>query len=211
MKRFLIIMLMFASGFSYSQGNVHVGEILCTDNSFVSREDFASSGKTALGIVFFVDNTQQHGWALALNDASPETMAWGNTESLCYLTMYNNNTMQVYRDTIGATRCDSIVRTAQIIGWPLSTYSSAVAAAVQCGEGWYLPSIGQLMILYASLPEINAAIDAIGSGSKMNGQQYWSCTEENGAVISAWMLRYDGGPLAAPKGNNASVRAIRNF
>ena len=210
MKRFLIIMLMFASGFSYSQGNVHVGEILCTDNSFVSPDDFASSGKTALGIVFFVDNTQQHGWVLALNDASSE-ITWGDTESLCYLDIYNVNTTVLFRDTIGAERCDSIIRTAQRIGWPLATYSSVVASAVQTGEGWYLPSIGQLMILYANLPEINAAIDAIGSGSKMTGQKYWSCTEENAGIISAWMMRYNGGPLVAPKNNTANVRAIRNF
>ena len=211
MKRFLTIVLLLASIFSFAQNTVHIGEILCTDNTIVSRDDFATSGKTALGIVFFVDNTQQHGWALALDDASSETMAWGDDESFCYRTMYNNNTMQLYRDTIGAARCDSIVRKAQRIDWPLSTLSSAVAAAMQCGEGWYLPSIGQLMILYANLPEINAAVDAIGSGSKMNGQQYWSCTEEIGPTICAWMLRYNGGPLAAPKGNNASVRAIRNF
>ena len=211
MKRFLIIMLMFASGFSYSQGNVHVGEILCTDNTFVSSDDFASSGKTALGIVFFVDKTQRHGWALALNDAGSEEITWGDTQNLCYLDIYNTNTTILFRDTIGAARCDSIARKAQGIGWSLSTFSSAVAAAVQCGDGWYLPSIGQLMILYANLPEINSAIDAIGSGSKMTGQKYWSCTEENVGVKSAWMMRYNGGPLVAPKSNTANVRAIRNF
>ena len=210
MKRFLIIMLMFASGFSYSQGNVHVGEILCTDNSFVSADDFASSGKTALGIVFFVDNTHQHGWAVALTDAGSET-SWGDVGSLCYLNSYNNNPQQVNSDTIGYARCDSIVRTAQGIPRDLSTYATAVNLAMQAGSGWFLPSIGQLVILYANIPEINVALDAIQGSSKMNGRQYWSCTEENYGVISAWVLNYDGAVIATPKGTSASVRAIRNF
>ena len=211
MKRFLIIILMFASGFSFAQGNVHVGEILCTDNTFVSPDDFAMSGKTALGIVFFVDNTQQHGWAVALTDSGSETMVWGDEGSICYLNSYNNNPQQVNADTIGSARCDSIVHTAQGLNWSLATYSAVVNAAMQCGTGWYLPAIGQLVVLYGNMPEVNAALDVIAGSSKMNGRQYWSCTEENYGVVSAWVLNYNGEALATPKGTMASVRAIRNF
>lgn len=211
MKRLLIIILMFASVFSYSQGNVHIGEILCTDNTIVSSENFATSGKTALGVVFFVDNSHQHGWALALTDAGSGTMAWGDTESLCYLNSYNNNPQQVCFDTIGAARCDSIVHTAQRLSWDLSNYATALNASMQGGAGWYLPSIGQLIILYSNLREINAALDVIETSAKMNGRQYWSCTEENYGVNSAWILNYDGAVFAMPKGAEASVRAIRNF
>ena len=203
--------MMFASLAVFSQERVHVGDIYCTDNTTVSPENFATSGKTALGVVFFVDNSQQHGWALALNDAGSETMTWGNTGSICYLNSYNNNPQLVNADTIGSARCDSIVRTAQILGWTLADYSSAVNAAMQCGTGWYQPSMGQLAVLYGNMPEINAALDVIDGSSKMNGRQYWSCTEENYGVISAWVLNYNGEALATPKGTAANVRAIRNF
>ena len=203
--------MMFVSLAVFAQERVHVGDIYCTDNTTVSPDDFATSGKTALGVVFFVDNSQQHGWAVALNDASSESMTWGDGGSLCYLNSYNNNPQLVNGDTIGSARCDSIVRTAQRLNWDLADYATTVNAAMQCGAGWYLPSMGQLSVLYGSMPEINTALDAIAGSSKMNGLQYWSCTEENYGVISAWLLNYDGAAIATPKATTAKVRAIRNF
>ena len=211
MRQFVTFLMMFVGLAVFAQERVHVGDIYCTDNTTVSPEDFATSGKTALGVVFFVDNSQQHGWALALNDAGSGTVTWGNTESLCYLNSYNNNPQLVNADTIGSARCDSIVHAAQILGWTLAEYSSAVNAAMQCGTGWYLPSMGQLAVLYGNMTEINAALDVIDNSSKMNGRQYWSCTEENYGVVSAWVLNYNGEALATPKGTAANVRAIRNF
>ena len=203
--------MMFVSLAFFAQERVHVGDIYCTDNTTVSPEDFATSGKTALGVVFFVDNSQQHGWALALNDAGSGTMTWGDTESICYRNSYNNNPQLVNVDTIGAARCDSILHTAQRLDRTLADYSSAVNAAMQYGAGWYLPSMGQLSILYGNMPEVNMALDVIAGSSKMNGWQYWSCTEENYGVVSAWVLNYNGEALATPKGTAANVRAIRNF
>lgn len=195
----------------FAQERVHVGDIYCTDNTTVSPEDFATSGKTALGVVFFVDNSQHHGWAVALNDASSESMSWGDGGSLCYLNSYNNNPQLVNADTIGSVRCDSIVRTTQGLSWDLADYATAVNAAMQCGTGWYLPAMGQLAVLYGNMTEVNAALDVIDNSSKMNGRQYWSCTEENYGVVSAWVLNYNGEALATPKGTAANVRAIRNF
>lgn len=210
MKRLFTILMVLACLATVAQEQIHVGDIYCTDNTAVSHENFAASGKTALGIVFYVDNSQQHGWALALNDAGNGLMAWGDIESLCYLNSYNSNPQYVCYDTIGAARCDSIVRTAQGIQMNLSVYATAVNAAMQNGAGWYLPSIGQLVILYANMPEVNAALDAC-AGSRMNGYQYWSCTEENYSVIGAWVMNYDGAVISTPKGTSAKVRAIMNF
>lgn len=203
--------MMLVSLAVFAQEHVHVGDIYCTDNTTVSPEDFAASGKTALGVVFFVDNSQQHGWALALNDAGLGTMTWGDGGSLCYLNSYNNNPQLVNTDTIGSVRCDSIVRTAQGLSWDLADYATAVNASMQCGTGWYLPAMGQLAVLYGNMTEVNAALDVIDNSSKMNGRQYWSCTEENYGVESAWVLNYDGAAIATPKGTSANVRAIRNF
>ena len=61
------------------------------------------------------------------------------------------------------------------------------------------------------MPEINVALNVIPNSSRMNGQKYWSCTEENYGVVSAWFLNYDGSVIATPKGTTANVRAIRNF
>ena len=47
---------------------VAIGDILCTDGSTVKPSEYASSGKTAMGVVFYVDNTGEHGWAVHLQD-----------------------------------------------------------------------------------------------------------------------------------------------
>ena len=211
MRQLFTFLIMFVSLAVFAQERVHVGDIYCTDNTTVSPGDFATSGKTALGVVFFVDNSQQHGWAVALNDAGSGTMRWGDGGSLCYYNSYNNNPQLVNADTIGSVRCDSIVRTAQGLSWDLADYATAVNASMQCGTGWYLPAMGQLAVLYGNMTEINAALDVIDNSSKMNGRQYWSCTEENCGVESAWVLNYNGEALATPKGTAANVRAIRNF
>ena len=49
---FFVFMFSLLVGFGQS---VSIGDILCTDGSTVKPEQFASSGKTAEGIVFFVD------------------------------------------------------------------------------------------------------------------------------------------------------------
>ena len=46
--------------------SVSIGDILCTDGSTVRPEQFASSGKTADGIVFYVDGNENYGWAVSL-------------------------------------------------------------------------------------------------------------------------------------------------
>ena len=52
-----------------------IGDILCTDGSIVSREAFPSSGRTAQGIVFYVDDTDTHGWAISL-DSQGASIQW---------------------------------------------------------------------------------------------------------------------------------------
>ena len=54
---------------------VWVGDILCTDNSFVHPQDWPCD-KTAMGVVFYVDSTGKHGWAGNLQD-EPNTYSWG--------------------------------------------------------------------------------------------------------------------------------------
>ena len=65
MKR-ISILLCFLFPMLLLGQNVSIGDILCTDGSTVKPEQFASSGKTAEGIVFFVDGENRLGWAVSL-------------------------------------------------------------------------------------------------------------------------------------------------
>ena len=60
---------------------VHVGDILCQGNLIYSPSIYPSSGATAIGVVFYVDYTGQHGWAVALQDAG--SYQWGCTNTSC--------------------------------------------------------------------------------------------------------------------------------
>lgn len=64
-KTSLFFAILFSALFGRGQ-SVSIGDILCTDGSTVKPEQFALSGKTAKGIVFYVDDTHLHGWAVHL-------------------------------------------------------------------------------------------------------------------------------------------------
>ena len=60
----LALCIIFAlPGLLSAQQVVFVGDILCTDGSTVRVNEFAASGKTALGVVYYVDNSGQNGLA----------------------------------------------------------------------------------------------------------------------------------------------------
>ena len=67
---FFVLMLSCLVGFGQT---VNIGDILCTDGSTVRPDEYALSGKTAQGIVFYVDNTGQQGWAVNLANETIET------------------------------------------------------------------------------------------------------------------------------------------
>ena len=79
--RFLIALFLLPL-FAWGQ-TVSIGDILCTDGSFVSREAFPSSGRTAQGIVFYVDDTDTHGWAISL-DSQGASIQWCSENNYGY-------------------------------------------------------------------------------------------------------------------------------
>ena len=64
------------------------GDILCTDNTIVKADAWPVSGKTPKGIVFYVDNTGQHGWAVNLHNEAA-TYRWATVfEDIASLSNY---------------------------------------------------------------------------------------------------------------------------
>ena len=63
-KGMLLFVSLWISLLGFGQ-TVNIGDILCTDGSTISAADFPSSGRTAEGIVFYV-NESGHGWAVSL-------------------------------------------------------------------------------------------------------------------------------------------------
>ena len=59
----------------FVKAQVHVGDILCEDGAVVSPANLVVSEHNAIGVVFYVDATKQHGWAVGLKDLGE--YSWG--------------------------------------------------------------------------------------------------------------------------------------
>ena len=182
---------------------VAVGDILCTDNTTVKPADFAASGKTAKGIVFHVDGTGLHGWAVHLNNQSTSITWGGYGTDIPDLPNYGSARTAI-ADTAG------YANTAAIRAYgDASTYPAAWA--VDLDNGWYLPAAGQLRVLYGELPTLNASLQMVGGTQfPMSGYWgYWSSTEidEN----YAWDVNTYGYMYVLDKSGNSRVRSVRAF
>lgn len=205
----LMLALLLTAAVPTLTAQVHVGDILCEGNAIISPANYPSSGATAIGVVFYVDNTGQHGWAVALEDAG--SYEWGCYGSNMPLPDYTNKRQAIYDlDGYENTR---IVRE--------NCTDSPAFYAVDFANGWYVPAIGQLNYLYGNLVEVNASLQVAG-GSVFSSSEYWSSTEfwQN----DAWWLRSSGEfdanyrtyhgqfyDLYTTKNDSRRVRGVRNF
>ena len=56
---------------------------------------------------------------------------------------------------------------------------------------WWLPSLGEMMMIYANMTKINYALSLISGATPLQETAYWTSTE--GSAASAWHLGLDNG------------------
>ncbi len=161
------------------------------------------------GIVFWVDETGQHGLVCAKEDQSTGVRwhagTFGNTRA--------------YGDGLYAGEANtSIIIAAHVaIGDDGNTYAARICNELQITESgntygdWYLPSREELALMYQNRASINATATANGGSSFVN-DFYWSSTEGNNTIY-AWVYDYTSGSNSyiSQKNTYHSVRAIRAF
>lgn len=183
--------------------NVAVGDILCTDSSCVHPANWPC-GKVACGVVFHVDATGQHGWAVSLQD-EPSTYIWG------LLLDYDVPTLTNYATAFSTLEdMDGYQNTASV--WTSGTAIQFPAAySADFGHGWYLPAAAQLYRLYATLGIVNYSLQTVGGAPfPLNSEwSYWSSTESSNH--SAWGLYSNSSLTLVNKSVPLSVRTVRNF
>ncbi|MBP5662839.1 MAG: hypothetical protein J6X16_01025 [Bacteroidales bacterium] len=183
---------------------VAVGDILCTDNSIVKPQNWPVAGKAAMGVVFYVDNSGEHGWAVHLNQSSG--IAWGDVT-------YDIPTLHNYpysRDVI--YDLDGYSNTLKIrAAGDASVYPAAYS--VDFENGWYLPAIGQLRILFSAYTTINTSMQIVGGTSFQTdiSTDYLSSTENSESIV--WRLHGGGDMTLTGKDAtyNVKVRSVRSF
>lgn len=161
------------------------GDILCTDLTIVKPDDWPVQGKTAKAIVFYVDTTGQHGWAVHLNNISTH-------DFICPPCNYtgvilHNNPRDAVLDL------DGLTNTQQIKDILASHGSDAVFFNFHFNSGWYLPAAGQLRILCARQNTINSSLQVVGGTPlfesstdwTINVHSYWSSSMRDVGDISS--------------------------
>jgi len=188
---------------------VTVGDILCTDNSLVKPADWPVEGKTAQGVVFYVDNTGRHGWAVHIQEQ--DFHKWAGSETVGANTDISTmNNYATARDAINDM--DGYANTQRIReAGDASIYPAAYA--VDFDHGWYLPAVGQLRLLYAELYNIYEPLEIVnGDPLFITGDSgwYWSSTEYDSR--KTWIVLYTFGSVATDtKINFRRVRSVKNF
>ena len=171
--RVFLILFILTPMFAFAQA-VSIGDILCTDGSIVCAVDFPTSGRTAWGIVFYVDDTDLHGWAVALHNQS-SSIKWSSSEYYGYNipTLVNYANARSAMHNLDGSQNTGIIRNAGS-----STHFPA-AWAVDYDNGWYLPSAAQLRYMYSYYPEINASLQVVGGSQfPLEGNYYWWSSTE---------------------------------
>jgi hypothetical protein len=191
-------------GFYYYDAPLDVWKIVGTAPTTYNVGDFAHGG-----IVFWVDETGQHGLVCTKTDQGTGFRWYAGTFG---------NTQAKGDGPFAGNANTSIVIAAQVaIGDDGSTYAARICNELQITEGgktygdWYLPSKEELNLMYQNKTTIDAtAIANSGSAFNTGILGYWSSTEINAA--NAWEQYFSNG-FQDPntKFNSGRVRAVRTF
>ena len=155
------------------------------------------------GIVFYVDETGQHGLVAALEDLG--SFEWG-----CFgFTGVSGSDGQ----TIGAGFQNTLEIEAGCLERPIAA-SEALAYEIEGYDDWYLPSKDELVEMYKAIgkgsPEGN-----LGGFDTFDDPFYWSSSEEQNVdedYIGAWGIYFDDGYQDVDdKDDPHLVRVIRAF
>ena len=164
------------------------------------------------GIVFWVDETGEHGLVSSLNDIESISGDF-NHEWSTEVFEFTGST----GDGIGAGAMNTML----IISAQRGDTDSAARLCADLVEGgygdWYLPSKEELNLMWDNLADsdgdnINTGPSDANNIGGFAASFYWSSSEFEFAELSAWEQRFSNGIMfTGNKDNNSRVRAIRAF
>ena len=80
---------------------------------------------------------------------------------------------------------------ASAVGW-CNAYERINAGGKGLKAGaWWLPSLGELYLMFANYTKINYALSKISGATLLSKTTYWSCTENSAQI--AWLLNFNNG------------------
>ena len=202
--KLLMAALLIVAAVPFVNAQVHVGDILCEGDRVVSPSDYNEANDEAIGVVFYVDETSQHGWAVSLDNVGQ--CSWGNYDEDTKLDNVRSN-CRAARDMDGYENTKTILE---------ENPDYPAFAIMDFENGWYLPAIGQMKRLYNNFDEVNETLEKVGGTIfERNGYTYWSSTEHSS--YGAWYMCSIGGFGSTSdtfndcKTSSRYVRSIKDF
>lgn len=167
------------------------------------------------GLVFYVDDTGQHGLIASKMDINSQGIQWRNGASGNKVTNARadgivagetNTRLIIAQQTVDNQKglFAALVATQfQVLADGVTPCKTPIAQDNLCYGGWYLPSAFELQLMYRNLHETNL--------SSFAPEYYWSSTEANAA--NAWLINFSTGELIVSNKSNTlgRVRAITHF
>lgn len=167
------------------------------------------------GLVFYMDESGQHGLIASKIDVNEQGIQWRNGAA-------GNKVTNARGDGIGAGETNTrliiaqqtidnqnglfaalLASNFQVLDDGVTPCKTPIAAGRVCYGGWYLPSAFELQLLHKNLHQNNL--------SSFAPEFYWSSTEAG--VASAWLINFSSGEISASSKSNTigRVRAISRF
>lgn len=176
-----------------------------------------SGGEVADGVVIFeggrhlvVAPTQADALPWASAAVQADSPNYGNDDNYA-AEVSGNNRLAAMLDFNGRQHTDAAIKASSSAHVTNTVsyapgYCRAYSRANSKGKGltagyWWLPSVGELLIMYANKLKINYALSLIKGAQLLDSSWYWSSTE--GSSADAWRLYFSGGYLY---GWNAKVQ-----
>jgi hypothetical protein len=203
------------SGVIYGCTDPNASNYLLGANSYDGSCDYTLQvGDLAEGgIVFYVDETGEHGLVAALEDLTE-----GATDPYGY--DFNGFEWGCFFENVSGADGQAIgtgyQNTMDIVSQGCVTENGGITAAqvaldteVNGYSDWYLPSIDELNEMYNTIGPVGLESNIGGFEISVNSY-YWSSSEIN--HMTAWGVYFDNGDVElSSKNNTRSVRVIRSF
>ncbi|WMN11416.1 hypothetical protein QYS49_38290 [Marivirga salinae] len=195
------------ANFGYVTGE-HVDSTAIANMGFISNDIEYSIGDFVHGgIVFWLDETGQHGLVCAKKDQSSGTRWYAGT--------FGSTQAKGDGPFAGKSNTTIIIAAQVAIGDDGDTYAARICNELQITEDektygdWYLPSKSELNLMFLNKTIIDATATSNG-GDAFASDFYWSSTEIKNNAASAQQFNA-GVQLGFNKNVPRNVRAIRAF
>ncbi len=162
------------------------------------------------GVVFWVDETKQHGLVCTIEDVIPGTIRW-------YAGTYGS-TRAVGDGTFGGEdNTNFIIFSQMILGDDGGDYAASICSDLVVNQGgvnygdWYLPTVEELYLIGQNYIIVNN-ISLANGGTAIVTSPYWSSVEHNDSDAK-YVLITPGGlsDSFVNKAATFNVRAVRSF